>query len=458
MRVRRVALSIALALAPGLALVLGALGVITALREGELIEDERQRDASAMAIGLAHLLDRHAGSPEQARDHLAALDLTLQHLDVELILLPGPDAPVPDEVLAAQGPDGSRRVVGVAKVTAGSAAGSAVVVTEPLDERDAFVRRALISEVIGVLGATGLAGLLAIGVGGWVVQRRVDRILDRLAAVGRGETPKEPLSLGDDEIGGLGDAVNAMVVQLGAARERAANEASARRGVELDLRRADRLSAVGQTAAAFAHEVGTPLQVVSGRAARIVRREGPDADDARIVVDQAERIAVSVRRLLDYVRHDDRVDLRPTSLARAVATAHELLADRSRQSGARLVLGGLPDVQVLGDAVALTQVVVNLVANALDAGAGTVTVRIEAGSPHRLVVEDDGPGIPDEVRDRVFDAFFTTKPAGRGTGLGLAIVKQIARDHGGEVLLEDPPGGGCRVVLTLPALEATDAG
>ena len=114
---------------------------------------------------------------------------------------------------------------------------------------------------------------------------------------------------------------------------------------------------------------------------------------------------------------------------------------------------GLPEVR--GNANQLQQVINNFAINAQQAlgeDGGNLTVRTHTGDGDSIVieVEDDGPGIPEDIRGNIFDPFFTTKPAGHGTGLGLSVTYGIVRDHGGDIRIEDPPGGGTRFVVTLP--------
>jgi signal transduction histidine kinase len=266
----------------------------------------------------------------------------------------------------------------------------------------------------------------------------------------------------------LGEAVDRMTHQIEEARAQASAEAAARQRALLQLRRADRLAAVGRTVAVFAHEVGTPLGVIVGRAERLERPVHNDAvrSDARIIHEQGDRIAAFVRRLLDYARHDDGFELAPLDLGASLKRAIPMIADRGRSRGIQVVMD-VPGrmIPVEGDGQALEQVMTNLLANAVDASPtdGSVTVRIETTecsvaadrglpSPHvHIIVEDEGPGVPEELRSRVFDPFFSTKEPGQGTGLGLAIVAEIVQDHGGQVTLEDRIGGGCRVVVHLPA-------
>jgi signal transduction histidine kinase len=109
---------------------------------------------------------------------------------------------------------------------------------------------------------------------------------------------------------------------------------------------------------------------------------------------------------------------------------------------------------VSADSAKLKQVVINLLMNAVQAmpggGAVTVTTRRHGKRHVELQVRDTGPGIPDELRDSIFNPFFTTKPEGEGTGLGLYICRNIVREHGGEILVESPAGAGATFTVRLP--------
>jgi signal transduction histidine kinase len=114
---------------------------------------------------------------------------------------------------------------------------------------------------------------------------------------------------------------------------------------------------------------------------------------------------------------------------------------------------------VLGDPDQLTQIVVNIVHNAIDAvdDNGVVTVRVTGDAHHAiLTIADTGPGIPPEVLPRIFEPFFTTKPEGKGTGLGLAICYGIVQSHGGVIEAASPPGAGATFTIRLPRAEASE--
>ncbi len=229
------------------------------------------------------------------------------------------------------------------------------------------------------------------------------------------------------------------------------------RALSSQLLRAEKLATVGGLAAGIAHEVGTPLGVMRGRAELLVQRLGPghpQGESARVIVEEIDRISRTIRELLDFSRTSREVG-GAVVLAEVVHEVADLLsfeAKKRKLSIAEEVPPALPPLAANRDQ--LKQVLVNLTLNALDASTagGRVTLRAEArrGGACLLEVVDQGAGIPAELRHRVFDPFFTTKKRGKGTGLGLTVVHQIVRNHGGEIDLESAVGRGTRVRVTWP--------
>ncbi len=235
------------------------------------------------------------------------------------------------------------------------------------------------------------------------------------------------------------------------------------------LRQSDKLSAMGGLLAGVAHELNNPLAIAMGRAALLEEKlDDPRLRaDAQRIRDAAERCGRIVRTFLNMARSRParRGPVALNDLARAAA---EMLAYTYRSHGIGLQLAldeRLPPVQADGDQVG--QVVLNLLVNAqqaLDgAPAGSAAgegaqVRLRTGVEGSgaaarvfLRVSDSGPGVPPALAERIFEPFFTTKPEGMGTGLGLAVSRSLARDHGGDLVLERGPNpGGASFCLSLP--------
>jgi len=236
------------------------------------------------------------------------------------------------------------------------------------------------------------------------------------------------------------------------------------RELEAQLRRSDRLVALGTLAAGLAHEIKNPLTSVMTFSRHLARRFDDERFRQRfqsVVPRELERINAIVEGLLRLAR-PTRLTLAPVHLPALVEQALELYAPRleARQIRVRRECAvGLPPVP--GDAEHLYQAVLNLVANAIDAmeAGGILTARVgwpvpdparPGLPPDRLLVEigDTGPGIPAGEAPSLFDPFFTTKPG--GTGLGLAITHKIVEDHGGTVTFRSTPGEGTVFTVALP--------
>ncbi|HEY5938147.1 MAG TPA: HAMP domain-containing sensor histidine kinase, partial [Kofleriaceae bacterium] len=317
-------------------------------------------------------------------------------------------------------------------------------------------------QIIGSVSAVVIAALLALGLGVVFIGRPISRLAAKARRVGTGDL-SGPLHLNQrDELGELANEINLMC-------ERLAEERAAREQATEQLRHADRLTTVGKLASGLAHELGTPLNVVQGRAKLIVDREveGDDVQQsARIVVEPAERMTALIRQLLDFARPRvlQKVSVNAPNLAHRVC---DLVGMIARKANVTLVVPE-PDETLHADADdgQLTQVVTNLVVNAIQAtpSGGTVTIesrRLEQAPPPyvggerrswlAIEVRDTGAGMDEATRGRVFEPFYTTKEVGDGTGLGLSVSWGIVREHGGWIDVASEVGTGSTFTVYLPS-------
>jgi len=229
----------------------------------------------------------------------------------------------------------------------------------------------------------------------------------------------------------------------------------------------DRLAALGEMAAAIAHEVKNPLAGIEVMAGLLKRRLAQQADAQSMlndIINEAKMANAIVLEVLEFVR-PIRLQVEQVALGRVLQDALYMadnLVSRGQSKVSLQVPDDLPTIE--GDPHQLRQLFTNLLSNAYEAlggrGAVAVTVYVPAagettaldgapGAPSLIVdVTDNGPGVPDDSRDRIFSPFFTTKP--RGSGLGLAIVRKIVDAHDGRITLCVPPGGGARFRIALP--------
>lgn len=222
------------------------------------------------------------------------------------------------------------------------------------------------------------------------------------------------------------------------------------------LTEVERLAAAGQTAAQFAHEVGTPLNLISGHI-QLLRLKNLGEDDSRLAIisSQIERIERIVRSMLDRTkisqgRHQ------PIKISEVLQRTFDATAPMLAENNIELVAEideNLP--KICADADHLQQIFINLINNSLDAmpSAGILTVKTRAADSNiEIDFADSGTGMTEEVRTRIFDVLYTTKGK-RGTGLGLVVVKQIVQEHGGEIEVESQAGKGTRFLLHFPIAE-----
>jgi signal transduction histidine kinase len=228
-----------------------------------------------------------------------------------------------------------------------------------------------------------------------------------------------------------------------------------------------RLAAAGQTAAQFAHEVGTPLNLISGHVQLLKSDLGRDSRDAesriRTISAQIERIERIVRRMLDNTRFE--TELAPLDLNVVLRKLCDAMSPAFDKRDIRLVEKFADNLPLMaGSSDRLQQLFLNLVNNSLDSMPAGGEIQIHTSfvdkpfKPPRIVVDfiDTGFGMTPEVMSHIFDPLYTTKARGHGTGLGLVIVSQIVSEHAGRVEVESELGKGTRFRLTFAAI-ASDA-
>jgi signal transduction histidine kinase len=263
-----------------------------------------------------------------------------------------------------------------------------------------------------------------------------------------------------DELGHVAAAFNRMTERLEEARRRV--EAETDRSLELmrRLRQTESLAIAGKLCSSIAHEVGTPLNIIAGRAELMLRalpKDSPLREDLDVIITQIDRISRMIRAALDPFRQrePERAATAPESVTDVL---RPLLQYFARTRGVTLAVSiprNLP--QVVVDPGHLQQVLINLLTNAIEATpAGgrvevTGTPRADDGRPGVAIeVRDTGSGIPGEVLPRIFDPFFSTKPAREGAGLGLAICRDLIRSNGSEIHVASRPGEGTTFTVWLP--------
>ncbi len=291
----------------------------------------------------------------------------------------------------------------------------------------------------------------------------IRRLRDTVRALASGRFDKRLPLTSDDEFGQLARDFNQMAAELDGLYhdlEQRVREKSR------ELVRSERLAGVGYLAAGVAHEINNPLNIISGHAELTLRRVrkgegGANAQDTeqalRIIRDESFRCKEIIEKLLSLSSGGD-VDRECVSLDQIVDDVATMLASLKQYHGRKVTVEFAPGSNVLGNETELRQVVLNLVVNALEAvEQGVGEVLLEGRRHHgkiELVVSDNGQGMTPEVREHVFDPFFTQRSVTkrRGLGLGLSITHAIIESHGGSITAQsDGPTCGSRFIIELPA-------
>jgi signal transduction histidine kinase len=304
------------------------------------------------------------------------------------------------------------------------------------------------------------------------VARPIDQLIERIRAIGDGRWHERIQIHEESEISLLAREFNRMCARLQELYDRLIGEQQERINLERNLRQSEKLASVGQFAAGLAHEIGTPLGIIGGRAEFLLRRPR-SADEIgsnlEIIRSQIDRIAGIVRQLLEFARRREPA-VRSVDLLQLLSTVTGLLEHKISEKNVTVdvkIAQTLPAIK--GDPHQLQQVFINLFLNSLHAlpAEGTIRITAEAarqqsgdeqrfvgGDKLRIRFEDNGAGISAEHLGQVFDPFFTTKDVGEGTGLGLSVAYGIIKDHQGEIHVDSRPGEYTRFEILLP----TDTG
>ncbi|CAN5914639.1 hypothetical protein BH11MYX3_BH11MYX3_40300 [soil metagenome] len=462
------------ALVIGVAFVALIQGYLDYQRERDVFDRQMRGEAAALgralARGVAHVWQRDGEAA--AREFLETATSKRESLQARWIWLDAKDRDAPrasHEELAVleQGEvvtlrDSGRRVLlTYIPVAVPERRRGGLEIAQSLEQLDTYIRDSLRSEILGSVSAVILAALLALALGVVFIGRPINRLAAKARRVGTGDLTG-PLELDQrDELGELANEINLMC-------ERLSDESTAREQATEQLRHADRLTTVGKLASGLAHELGTPLNVVQGRAKLILDHEveGKDVDDsARIVVEQAERMTALIRQLLDFARPRP-LHKAPVNVSTVAGRVCQLVATIARTANVTLTPPPADEsLRIAADDGQLTQVLTNLVVNGIQAtpagGSVTLTAKLVdqlqpayVGSEEQrwmtIEVKDTGSGLDEAARARIFEPFYTTKEVGAGTGLGLSVSWGLVREHGGWIDVQSTPGDGSTFTVFLP--------
>lgn len=338
------------------------------------------------------------------------------------------------------------------------------------------IRQAVVVLLVIVALVVAVGGTLGILVSLYLA-RPVEVLRSATRRIAAGELSQTVAITTGDEIEGLANDFNAMMKQLSRAQARLASwnrdltreveeQTEHLQRLQTGFARADKLASLGQMTAGVMHEVGNPLAAIKTRIQ--VAEEGQNIDEGsqkllREVLDEVNRLARFLHSFSRFSRLSE-PKMQGVSLAEVVDGVMTLVSPELRRRGVKLHVNDVSGISTIrGDPDQLRQLVMNLVLNACDASEAGSEVRVQLrrveprpdgnGEGGRIVVEveDEGMGMDPELLGKIWDPFFTTKPA--GAGLGLSICREVIRDHGGEVDVRSSPGAGTTIRVSFPLVE-----
>jgi len=479
----RLTLKIALAILFGVGLMLSLHSYQSVQREKELLKENLSREArqvgQVMRIMVAEIWQAQGERAAQA--FLARSNALNEQMKVRWVwmdsTLPDPDAPsVSDEKLEATKRGEIVTIMGEKATgedflftylplkTVDGRIG-ALEIIESLKDLRGYIRETMRRSAFLMAGIVSCSLLVIIAIGSFWVSEPVRKLAEQADRIAAGDFSPSLNLRGNDDFATLSTAIDRMRSQLAAARE-----ADQARMEELEkLRHTERLATLGRLSAGMAHELGTPLNVISGRAKLISSCQLTESEaekSARIIGEQAERMTALMRQLLDFARRGS-PQKQAVDLQQLVNYVVNLLQPTAEQQKVALISQDAPvNIKALADKNQLQQVLLNLTMNGIQAmpDGGSLELTVEQTEPldhpekpaeqptpyAKITVQDSGHGIDEEHLPHLFDPFFTTKGVGEGSGLGLSIAYGIIQEHDGWIAVSSELGTGSSFSVFLP--------
>lgn len=364
--------------------------------------------------------------------------------------------------------------VPLGQITSTNGAGDHTIFTIQVVTSSVLLRAALLPDIQWLAGVSGGAVLISLLLTAfavnWILQplRRIERTIDRITQGNYG-TQENPIAMAK-EFAAVESKLNLLGEQYRGAREQVSEKQHSldhlleRVASQLDV--ATRLAAISRISGGVAHEIKNPLNAISLRLDLLRERLGAPEEELRPEIDilsnEVRRLDRVVKTFLDFTRPVE-VKFEEVDLAALAGEVAELMTPQARSSNIAVGFEAAVDhpARIRGDADMLKQAILNLVTNALDAMAAhmaktktegcELNLRVSnSGDSVRLDVADNGPGIPEDLRDKVFQLYFTTKQ--RGSGIGLAMTYRAVQLHNGTIDFTSEDGRGTTFSLQFPAL------
>jgi len=466
-------------------------GYLSFRREVELFDSRMTRDALLLGTAIKGLVSdiweidgqrRALEFVEQANTDIHPMKIRWIQPDAS----PGDpfEARIPKEKLAKvlhgqevflrkAGKEGALNLYAYIPVSVGDETRGALELSEPLSEATAYVHESIVRQIVMASLLALLSGVILFLFNIKVIGHPLKQLVEKTRRIGDGDFSGDLVLPGKDELSNLASAMNGMCEQLTAAREAILAETEARISALEQLRHTERLATLGRLSSGIAHELGTPFNVVSGRAKIIATQDlgrKEITEYAGIIVEQVERMTRIIQQLLHFARRKEpkKSDVNLHNMVSQVLEMLNPIARKQRVSF-NLVKNTLLHEPII-DKSQIQQVLMNLIMNGIQAMPNGGQLEIELylerirtlsrkdGQSKEflaLCIVDQGEGILEDNINHIFEPFFTTKGVGKGTGLGLSIAFGIVQEHGGWIDVTSKVGEGACFKIYLP-VEASE--
>ncbi len=484
----RLLTKLVLGLSLGGACVLSIHGILSVEREERLFQEDKKRDGQLLANAISKSMEQVWTSNGSAEALRFVRQLNLSDMDVDIRWLPMGAWPScarhslqklrdgkPVSLVHQQQGHPHPTLHTFINLDTDDESHGTIEISESLVDKERYVRNSTFRLAVAGLIMVLLNAGLTLVLGHLWVARPIAELVAKTKRVGAEDYASPVLLQSGTEFGQIGTALNIMSDRLVSAQSRRDGEHEQRVLAERQLRHAERLMTAGRLAAGVAHEIGTPLNVISAHAKMIAMGEqiGETAvQGARTIVEQAEHITTIIKQLLGFVRRKG-PETQVVNLLALAKKSTQLVHSTARGQGIQLELKPSSNEELYGlvDPNQIQQVLTNLLLNGIHAlprgGLLSVGVQTKYVAPTQhtrlskngyccITVEDNGHGIAPENIDHIFEPFFTTKDVGEGTGLGLSVADGIVRDHHGWIEVTSTVGEGTVFSVYLPKAPGHD--
>jgi two-component system, NtrC family, sensor kinase len=483
----KVALKLTIAVMAVMAVLLFIHSILVVDREIELFENDMEKHAGIIGnalLAMAPEFLRH-GNEQAFADIINAVNEVEPYLHIRVVNIreSSPDLPglhLEDTTLdnlrrgekamhRGTGENNQEYLFAYFPVRMDHTQNIAIEVAESLTPMRQYIRITIIRKIILFLAVVILGSLLVLWLGARIVGASVNNMVQLTNRVSEGDFDDSlEVKNKNDEMATLASGLVEMVRHLKTSKERLDEETTQKLEALEQLHHAERLATVGKLASGLAHELGTPLNVVSGRAKMVSSGElKPEEviESAQIIDEQSEKMTRIIRQLLDFARIR-KPEKKSVVIGELINKGLLLLKPIAASRHVEFKVAeseGLPAVNL--DPGQIQQVLTNLIMNAIhampDGGIIKISASVEEAKPPadighkvgkylRLEIIDNGVGIPGENLSQIFTPFFSTKEVGKGTGLGLSISHGIISEHKGWIAVTSEPGKGSNFSIYIP--------